>query len=161
MKYFLVVAMFFLVSGCSTTPKISYYGVAEGTPKNEAARIHNTMRAIRIIAIDGKPYSKGMLESPSDEALYLSPGKHDISIEFCTCSLEGSTYIEGVHTFSANFVADHDYGLVLNYAPPDRHELWLSHVYINEKGRQRKELLSKLGPFEIKRTDTIYVPIYH
>ncbi len=76
------------------------------------------------------------------------------------CSADGSTYIEGTHTFKETFLADHDYGLIFNYAPPDRHELWLSHVFVNDKGRKKKELLATLGPFKLQKTNILYVPVY-
>lgn len=149
-----------LLVGCSPINKVTYIGVPDGTPLQNVARVHNTTPAIQIISVDGNSYSQKTPHRTANEALYLAPGKHSISVEYCICSADGSTYIEGVHTFSADFVADHDYGLVFNYAPPNKHELWLSHVYVNEKGREKKELAAKLGPFELKRTSTIYVPVY-
>ena len=156
----LIATYLLLLMGCSSIDKVTYIGVPQGTPLQYVARVHNTTPAIRIVSVDGNNYSQNTLNRTTNEALYLAPGQHSISVEYCICSADSSTYIDGVHTFTVDFIADHDYGLVFNFSPPNKHELWLSHVYVNEKGREKKILEAKLGPFELKGTNTIYVPIY-
>jgi hypothetical protein len=154
---FLKVLLIVTLSGCASSEKITYVGVASNLDKSQVASLYSTMPAIRIISIDGKKYNRNLFKKYSNEVVFLKPGMHTITIEYCNCSGSGSTFIAGTHTFEEEFIKGHEYGLVFNYAPPNRHELWLSHVYANKKGRTRKEIQATLGPFKLTRSEPIYV----
>jgi len=156
MRFCIFILIIFLV-GCAASEKTTYIGVTPAQAKSQIVTLYNTTPAIRILSINGEKYQRNLFKAYSDEVIFLKPGIHSITIEYCNCTAAGSTFFEGVHVFNEEFVAGHEYGLVFNYAPPNRHELWLSHVYVNEKGRTRKEVQATLGPFELIRSNPVYV----